>query len=419
MSDSGRFAALTHCAPVFLIRRMQGQPPQGPPKPPWSSGYPPPPSSPPQPAPYAPTAYGQPAPYQPGPYQPGPYQPGPYQPGPPPQGGPYGAPPPQPPYGYPLPRPPAPPSKPIALYVIGGLVGLFLAFYVYRRIQVAGYVREYEKREAIRKEEEAKRKDHAADVTAAATKKADAVRKALDACKARESQAIETALGAALKPGTPALVSLRAPKTADKPRLNGAIAYSMPTDKDPTTAKPTKIDYGISSPWIAATGGSRCPDLAGIDADALKTTAAAPPSTYASDVDKEYDDWEARVQAATKKLAKPKDLDAIEPPKAIAIVNEDCTQSAVDSFIGTSGLGVGQKNEVYAYSCKYSVSWIAVPDGALLAAVVTSAYASPKRYLPDNVTVDEISTLNDETSQDAEEKGAKAIKATLASWGGQ
>jgi hypothetical protein len=379
-----------------------------------------------QPGPYAPGPQ-QPGPYQPGPYQPGPYQPGPYAP--PPQGappgapygapGPYGAPPPGP-YGYPAPRPPAPKSKPIGLYFVIGIVALFAVSFIYQRIRRASYMRDYEKQEAIRKEKEKKAKDHIEEVSAAATKKADAVKKSLEACKARETEAITSAFTAALKPGAPSLQSLRTPKAADKTRLVGAPAYSPPVEKDPATAKPTKITYGITSAWIDANGFSGCPEVAGIDADAVKTLVAAPPPAYDYyEAEKKLTEWEDSVDAALKKLPKPRDVEATEPPKVIAVVGEDCTQNAVDSFIGTSGYGIGEKNEVYAYSCKYSVAWIGVPDGALIAAVTTTSYASPKRYLPDNVTVSEITTLNDETAADAEEKGAKAIKATLASWGGQ
>jgi hypothetical protein len=300
-----------------------------------------------------------------------------------------------------------------------GIVALFAVSFIYQRIRRASYISDYEKREAIRKEKEKKAKEHIDELAAATTKKADAVKKSLELCKAREAELITSAFTAALKPGAPSLQSFRAPKAADKTRLTGAPAYSPPVEKDPATAKPTKYTFGITSAWIDADGLSACPEVAGIDADAAKTLAGTPPATYEYEVEKRLAEWEDNLAAATKKLPKPRDVEASEPPKVIAVVAEDCTQNAVDSFIGTSGYGIGQKNEVYAYSCKYSVAWIAVPDGALLAAVTTTSYASPKRYLPDNVTVTEITTLNEETAADAEEKGATAIKKTLTSWGGQ
>ena len=299
--------------------------------------------------------------------------------------------------------------------MILGLVGLFAAFVIYRRVRIGIYMREYEARAKIEKEKKDKIDLHVREVEKTATTRAAEAKEALDGCVAREGEAVQAAIAIAMKAGV-AKMGNRPPKAADKERLAGAYPYGFPTDESPG-GLPYKASVGLATPWLG-TQITNCRIDGYAYLTSLDSLVKAPPDSYGDDYDKRASDWEKQIDVYLAKLPKNKELKSAPPPASVLLVREDCTETVVDSFVETSGISVGSSMKVFSYACKAFVAWVGVPDGAVLGTLGATGYAAPKKYLPDNVTTTEITNLNSETYDDAVDKAHAAMQKTLVSWGG-
>jgi len=227
----------------------------------------------------------------------------------------------------------------------------------------------------------------------------------LTQCRTAEKTAVQKVLDQARERRGALVMLQRTPKNPDD--LEGAIAFRKPSKYLPE-AKVMRGTFGAE--WLPTHDF-----VAATDTACQQSTEAMEALEKALDDrprrNAEVEEHEKHQEQIEKKLAALDGLDLSKPEerKTIVVAENLCMPRRVAAFTDSAG----KSRYLWKYRCTATLRWLAVEDGALVAAVSASGNAKPSYDPGQTASFKEIDGLNTETRKAGKLAAKKELEKKL------